>query len=691
VSLNGREVSANTDVNFKVINPGSVSEIWLGNTSYGQLGGPYLYALGIASNRRFEVGGQGVINQNPGVTEFHGAAITSSIDGNYISGEIDIYTKIETGINATNASYSSGNINIYSDDADVYGTGYPDANTGNVNIYTGTPVGLGTKGNISLNGEYITVNFNQIKNLADGTDNNDAVNLSQLNSVLDYTPASSSDWVAPIPDDVKEALDQLASRLESGSGVNIDAFSDMKEPTGFFNRTDSSMSLSYNSGTNTVTFTISPTATSFAFYVKGTKYTKSTSETVSIVSPTAGIHYLYYNPSGVLSTTSSFSVDLFENNALVSLFYWNTDTNTYSYFAEERHGLTMDGATHAYLHTVFGARYLSGLALQNFTIGDGSLNSHAQFTSDSGSIRDEDILLNISSQSQIPVLFRQGQLWRKKTADSFPVIYSGSAGYTGASGRLPYNQFIGGNWQLTEVDQNKFVLVHLFATNDKETPVVAIQGINQYNDVPSARNAANTEITTLSGLPFAEFAAIGTVIFQTVDSYTNSINARVVPINSANYVDFRGTQLYTPAGEATTHSLLSGLDGDDHLQYHNDTRGDLRYNLKSLGDISETSYSLSNNQITAHNIAGFYFDNAIVRSFEAEVSLNIQSDFDLFEKISISGIQKSSGWEIAIKSLGDTTGIVFSITNAGQIQYTSPNFSGFVSGIVKFRAITTSV
>jgi len=150
VLLDGRVVSADVDVHFKVTNPSSASEVWLGNTSYGQLGGPYLYALGIASDRRFEIGGQGIINQNPGLTEFHGAAITSSIDGSYVSGEIDIYTKIETGTNATNASYSSGNINIYSDDADVYGLGYPDANTGNVNISTGTPQGSGNSGNINI-------------------------------------------------------------------------------------------------------------------------------------------------------------------------------------------------------------------------------------------------------------------------------------------------------------------------------------------------------------------------------------------------------------------------------------------------------------------------------------------------------------------------------------------------------------
>ena len=150
VLLDGRVVSADVDVFFKVTTPSAVSEVWIGNTSYGQLGGPYLYAPGLANNRTFEIGGQGLLDQNPGLTELHGAAIISSINGSYVSGEIDIYTKIQTGTNATNASYSSGDINIYSGDADVYGTGYPDANTGNVNISTGTPQGSGTRGSVNV-------------------------------------------------------------------------------------------------------------------------------------------------------------------------------------------------------------------------------------------------------------------------------------------------------------------------------------------------------------------------------------------------------------------------------------------------------------------------------------------------------------------------------------------------------------
>ena len=490
-------------------------------------------------------------------------------------------------------------------------------------------------------------------------------------------------------DNVQDAIVEIQA---AATGTAI--YQDTKEPTGFINRTDSNVS--FVNGTRI--FTIAPTSTSFSFYIKGTKFTKTTAQNLTIPN-LPGNHYIYFNTSGVLESTQVFSSDIIETYAFISIIYWNTDTNTHTYFAEERHGITMDGATHSYLHTTFGSRYLSGLALQDFTIGDGSLDSHAQFSADEGSIRDEDILLTSPVQSEIPILFRQGQLWRKKAADAFPLIYNDGIYYSGL--RIPFNEYVAGSWQLTAIDSNKFVLVHFFATNDKETPIVGIQGIAQYNDIPAARNAASTEITSLSGLPFAEFVAIGTVVFQT-NTYSNTPDARVRSINGANYVDFRGTQLYTPAGEATEHSLLSGLADDDHIQYHTDARGDIRYYTKSQvdtlitgitspGDIDEKLFSISNSQALPDDVHNFIFSNSIVRAFEALVSIEVVATASLYETVKISGVQKGSDWDITLISSGDISGVAFSITTSGQIQYTSDNVAGFVSGILKFRAITTSV
>ncbi len=582
-----------------------------------------------------------------------GSAITASIRSNYIGAisitatTYDVYTDIWGSIIAGNLTIVS-NSPSYPCYFNYDATSYP-------------------QGSITLSGS-----------------NTPVLVATSKAEAISYSPINNGDWTPVIPDDVKQGLDILAASLGTSTADLEAIHTDTKEPTGFINRTDSTTSFDDISRE----FTISPVSGSFSFYLKGVKYTKNAAETITI-SNSDGNHYIYFDANGDLTSTQAFSIDIIEQFAFVSVIYWNTSTSSHTYFAEERHGITMDGVSHAYLHTVFGARYLSGLALQGFSVdGDGTSNTHAQFTADSGSIRDEDLLLTSSAQTQIPILYRIGQYWRKKAADAYPLIYNDGSTYTGA--RIPYNEYTGGAWQLTAVDNNKFVLVHLFACNDKETPIIGIQGTAQYNDVPSARVAANSEITSLSGLPFTEFVAIGTVIFQT-GTFTNTPNAIVRSTNGANYVDFRGTQLYTPAGEATEHSLLSGLADDDHLQYHTDARGDARYNLKSSGDISETSFSIINNENLPSNIAGFSFSNAVVRSFEAIVSVEINATTSLFESLSIKGIKKDSDWEISVSSTGDDSGVVFSITTLGQLQYTSQNYSGFVSGVIKFKAFTTSV
>lgn len=488
------------------------------------------------------------------------------------------------------------------------------------------------------------------------------------------------------------------AQIDTFMATTSNVYLETKEPTGFFSRTTST--LSFDNGTRN--FSITPTGATFEFWVKGVKYTKTGAQTIQIPA-LSGNHFIYFDATGALGTTQAAGPELFIDNALISIIYWNTDTNTRTYFAEERHGMQMDGATHSYLHTVFGAQFISGLALQGFSVnGNGSLDAHAQFTSDSGTIRDEDIVVTISAQTEIPVLYRQGLLWRKKTADAFPFIYSGTAGYTGANGRLPFNEFTGGAWQLTQIANNAFVLVHLFGTNDIENPVVAIQGIATYGNVTAARLAASSEITSLSGLPFAEFVALGSVVLESANSYTNTPKAIVRSVNGGDYVDFRGTQLYTPAGEVTTHGLLSGLSSDDHLQYHTDARGDIRYYTKaevdtiissitSPGDLDDTAFSFANNQTSAANITGFAFNAASVRSFSATVSVAIDATSDLFEAFTITGINRGGSFDIAISSVGDASGVTLSCTSAGQVQYQTPNYGGFVSGALRFRAITTAI
>lgn len=106
----------------------------------------------------------------------------------------------------------------------------------------------------------------------------------------------------------------------------------------------------------------------------------------------------------------------------------------------------------------------------------------------------------------------------------------------------------------------------------------------------------------------------------------------------------------------------------------------------SAGDIKETSATLVDNQVAAADVTGLAFANATVRSFSTHLSIVRGSTYETFNLI---GIQKGSSWDMSVEAVGDDTGITFSITAAGQIQYTSTSTGS--GATIRFRADTTSI
>lgn len=158
---------------------------------------------------------------------------------------------------------------------------------------------------------------------------------------------------------------------------------------------------------------------------------------------------------------------------------------------------------------------------------------------------------------------------------------------------------------------------------------------------------------------------------------SEDVNSRVIP---AHYT----ASNYTPAQVAS--------EGNDkvsaHLQGIDSALGAAGV---TPGDIGVTSFSAANNQASPANVTGFAFNNATTRGFDSFVTIVIDATTDLYEFVKIQGIQKGATWDISIERTGDESGVNFSITNSGQIQYTSNNYSGFVSATIKFRAITVTL
>lgn len=112
--------------------------------------------------------------------------------------------------------------------------------------------------------------------------------------------------------------------------------------------------------------------------------------------------------------------------------------------------------------------------------------------------------------------------------------------------------------------------------------------------------------------------------------------------------------------------------------------------LASIGDLNQTSFSIANNQAVAANITGFLFSATTCRSFTAFVSAFIDATSDLSEAFTLRGEYNGASWDLSQTSNGSASLITFTITNAGQVQYTSGNYSGFSSGTIKFRALVTN-
>ncbi len=113
----------------------------------------------------------------------------------------------------------------------------------------------------------------------------------------------------------------------------------------------------------------------------------------------------------------------------------------------------------------------------------------------------------------------------------------------------------------------------------------------------------------------------------------------------------------------------------------------------SMADIvKERSASIANNVSTPTPVAAFSFDSAVARAFDAVVSVTINgTSGNSYAYYNLKGVQKDSGnWVLNSSFVGDITGITFSIDN-GQVNYTTQNKPDFDSGLVKFRALTTTV
>lgn len=344
---------------------------------------------------------------------------------------------------------------------------------------------------------------------------------------------------------IKKYIDAGLFEVESyETDLPVDKlFLAMSEPTGFPNRDDSNIIFDPSNRR----FTITPTFDSYKYYRGGIEVEVFSDHSV-IIDDVSGTHFIYFDRNtGILTSTPTFDISLIRSHAYVAFVHWNEPDQNAVLIGDERHGITMDGATHEYLHFVNGAVYIFGLLPTVNVDASGDLDSSAYVDVGNGQIRDEDIVHDIKNASpqiispiaEIPVLYRIGSdEWYISSVDQFPLLYNGKDGWIGT---LPaWNEFVGGSWKLTEVSNNNFFFMHLVATNDIRYPLVMLMGTNQYVSIGQARNDSEVEFLTLNNMPFQEMTPIATFIYQASTSYLNTPKARLRSTDTnEDFVDWR--------------------------------------------------------------------------------------------------------------------------------------------------------
>lgn len=111
--------------------------------------------------------------------------------------------------------------------------------------------------------------------------------------------------------------------------------------------------------------------------------------------------------------------------------------------------------------------------------------------------------------------------------------------------------------------------------------------------------------------------------------------------------------------------------------------------LSGGSDIQNTSFDIADDQSVAANVTGLSFDIATVRSSIVTYSIYRSTDSaELGETgfLLLTYMTDANAWTMT-RYANDDAGVVFTITDAGQVKYTSSNMSGAnPEGLMKFSA-----
>ena len=323
--------------------------------------------------------------------------------------------------------------------------------------------------------------------------------------------------------------------------------------------------------------TITNPGGSYYYYIHGVRYTIAAGSTKTVrVTATEGTWYFYFNTSSTLVATQVFAESILSDNAYTFASYWDATNFKWIHRGEERHGCTMDWATHVYLHTTRGAAYESGGAITGPTL----TNNDRALTwvgIDSLVYHDEDINHTLGA-------FAAGDSWRKlyrsgvngdwrvhatypgdvetPIGDSTLVTLCNQADGTFTTAARAYiNEIVTGSWALTEVADNNYYNTYIFGTTNQVTgqKYVLLPGQQQNSNLGTITALGLADLA-LGSLPGPEFLPLYKITCRyTANQRGNGPSANTAGLRIYAVEDLRAIRSTgTAASFAGLHNNLSG-------------------------------------------------------------------------------------------------------------------------------------
>jgi hypothetical protein len=155
-------------------------------------------------------------------------------------------------------------------------------------------------------------------------------------------------------------------------------------------------------------------------------------------------------------------------------------------------------------------------------------------------------------------------------------------------------------------------------------------------------------------------------------SVSNNITVgnKILLFNGSKYTGL----IASNSSNNNSFSLPSTFPTTNNQFLTSDTTGNLSFSY-----ITPNYFTFTGSQnITNGNITGLTFTSGF---FEVNITASVNATTNLVQLFKLFGVVSGTGsWNInVIEPVGDQTGITFNITSGGQVQYSSPNYSGFTS------------